>query len=207
MSSISTFASRKTASAGRDQRRQLGAQGGVGQLVLVEVEDVEERLGGQQVQLAQRPAVEPGGEDGLPAVEHLLRLAHGLELGHDVLLDPRLLLQPRDGLLDRLQVGEDQLGVDGLHVVLRRDAPVDVHDVVVLEDPDDLADGVAVADVREELVAQPLALAGALDDAGDVDEVDRRGDELREPKTSASFGSRASGTPTTPTFGSIVANG
>ncbi len=30
---------------------------------------------------------------------------------------------------------------------------------------------------------------------------------LAEPKISASFGSRASGTPTTPTFGSIVANG
>ena len=28
-----------------------------------------------------------------------------------------------------------------------------------------------------------------------------------EPKSSASFGSRSSGTPTTPTFGSIVANG
>ena len=30
---------------------------------------------------------------------------------------------------------------------------------------------------------------------------------LAEPKTSASFGSRSSGTPTTPTFGSMVANG
>ena len=30
---------------------------------------------------------------------------------------------------------------------------------------------------------------------------------LAEPKSSASFGSRSSGTPTTPTFGSIVANG
>ena len=28
-----------------------------------------------------------------------------------------------------------------------------------------------------------------------------------EPNTSASFGSRSSGTPTTPTLGSIVANG
>ena len=35
--------------------------------------------------------------------------------------------------------------------------------------------GVDLADVGQELVAQPLALAGALDEAGDVDELDRGG--------------------------------
>ena len=33
------------------------------------------------------------------------------------------------------------------------------------------------------------------------------GSTFAEPKTSASFASRSSGTPTTPTFGSMVANG
>ena len=38
---------------GGDQRPQLVEERGVGQLLLVDVEDVEERLGGEQVQLAQ----------------------------------------------------------------------------------------------------------------------------------------------------------
>ena len=54
------------------------------------------------------------------------------------------------------------------------DAAVDVHDVRVVEHPDDLADRVGLADVRQELVAQPRALGRALDDAGDVDEGHRR---------------------------------
>jgi GAF domain-containing protein len=46
------------------------------------------------------------------------------------------------------------------------------------EHPDDLADRVGLADVGEELVAEALALGGALDDAGDVQEVHRRRDDL-----------------------------
>ncbi len=98
--------------------------------------------------------------------------------GGHVLLDARLLLQPRQDLLDGLEVGEDQLGVDGLDVVLGRDLAVDVDDVLVLEGADDLADRVGLADVREELVAQALTLAGAPDDARDVDEVDGGGEDL-----------------------------
>ena len=73
-------------------------------------------------------------------------------------------------VLDGLQVGEDQLGVDRLDVVGRVDLAVDVDDVRVAERADDLADRVGLADVGEELVAQPLARARAADDAGDVDE-------------------------------------
>ena len=52
-------------------------------------------------------------------------------------------------------------------------------DVRVLEAAHDLHDGVHLADVGEELVAQSLALARALDQAGDVDELDgRRNDDV-----------------------------
>ena len=44
--------------------------------------------------------------------------------------------------------------------------------------PHHLADGVALADGGEELVAQALAGRGAAHDAGDVDEGDGRGDDL-----------------------------
>ena len=101
-----------------------------------------------------------------------------------------LLLDARDRLLEGLQVGEHQLGVDRLEVVLRVDVALDVHDVVVGEAAHDLRDRVGLADVREELVAEPLALARAAHDARDVDERHRRGQdalgvedlgELRQP--------------------------
>ena len=102
----------------------------------------------------------------------------GLEDGDELLLAPRLLLQPRDRLLDGLQVGEDQLGLDGRDVVGGVDLAVDVGDVLVAEHPGHLADRGGLADVGEELVAQPLPLRGAADDAGDVDELDGRGQHL-----------------------------
>lgn len=117
------------------------------------------------------------GEQRLAGLQDLLGL---LDRGEDrdlLLLEAGFLRQARDGLLDGLEVGEDQLGVDRLDVVLRRDLAVDVDDVLVLEGPDDLADRVGLADVREELVAQALALRSALDDAGDVDEVHGRREE------------------------------
>ena len=50
------------------------------------------------------------------------------------------------------------------------DPAVDVDDVVVVEGAHHLADGVGLADGRQELVAQALALRGAAHEAGDVDE-------------------------------------
>src|SRR5918997_435188 len=87
-------------------------------------------------------------------------------------------VQPRDRLLQRLQVGQEELGVDGLDVVGRADLAVDVHHVGVGEHPDHLADRVTLADVGQELVAQPRSLRGAADDAGDVHERHRRRDDL-----------------------------
>ncbi len=54
----------------------------------------------------------------------------------------------------------------------------DVHDVRIVEAADDVRDRVALADVGEELVAQSLALAGAGDEARDVDELDCGGNYL-----------------------------
>lgn len=184
----------------------------VGQFVLVDVEDVQEGLRGQQVQVVQKLVAlgaldDAVREERVALLQDLLGLLDGLHLRRDVLLDPRLLLEPGQDLLDGLEVGEDQLGVDRLDVVLGRDLAVDVYDVLVLEGADDLADRVGLTDVREELVAQALTLGGAAHDARDVDEVDGGRQDALEEKISASLVRRGSGTPTTPTFGSIVANG
>ena len=96
----------------------------------------------------------------------------GLELLR-VLGELRLLRQPGHRLLQRLQVGQDELGDDRLDVALRPVRALDPGHVGVAEDPDDLADRVGLADVAEELVAHPLPLRGPLDQPGDVGEAHR----------------------------------
>src|SRR6185503_8391025 len=73
-----------------------------------------------------------------------------------------------------LQVREHQLGVDHLDVAHRVDRARDVMDVGILEAAHHLDDRVHLADVGEELVSQPLTLARALHQPGDVHELDRR---------------------------------
>ena len=138
--------------------------------------NVDERLGAHQVQVVDGVLVEAafagGLVDGLTGFEDLLGLLDGVHVGRLDLLAAQILLQLRQRVLDGLQVGEDELGVDGVDVVGRIDLAVDVDDVVVFEGAYDLADRVGLADVGEELVAQAFAFGGALDDACDVDEGD-----------------------------------
>ena len=54
-----------------------------------------------------------------------------------------------------------------------------MHHVGVTEETHDFADGVRLADVREELVAQALALAGAGHETRDVHELDGGGHDAR----------------------------
>src|ERR1700761_7419723 len=74
----SVLAARNTASAGATRLAQPLPQALIGQFVGVDVEHVDERLGRQQLQLAQVGQVDAGrggpGEQGGPAVQHLLRL-------------------------------------------------------------------------------------------------------------------------------------
>ena len=89
----------------------------------------------------------------------------------------------------------------------RVDLARDVRDVVVLEAAHEMRDRVSLANVREELIAEPFALRRALDQARDVDELDDRRHDLLGLTIAAIASSRGSGTATTPTFGSIVQNG
>ena len=91
----------------------------------------------------------------------------------------RPLVDPFQAALGLLVVGEHQLGLDRLDVGERVDAAVGVRHAGVGVAADDVADRVGLADRGEELVAEPLPLGGALDQAGDVVEGDRRRHQLR----------------------------
>ena len=68
-------------------------------------------------------------------------------------------------------------------------------------------DGVDLADVGEELVAEAFALGRAAHQAGDVDERELGLDFLADLAIAAILSRRSSGTATRPTLGSIVQNG
>ena len=84
---------------------------------------------------------------------------------------PAGLVEP---LLDAGQVGQPQLDVDDLPIAHRIDFAHDVLHIGVFEAADHVEYGVDFADIRQELVPQPLSLAGALHQTGDVHELHRR---------------------------------
>ena len=149
----------------------------VGEDCLVDVEDEDDGLHGEEPEFADGLEVEAADREQLTALESVLRRVRRIEDRRVDLLAADFLLVPGDRLLDGLEVGEHQLSVDRLHVGCRVHRTVDVHHVVVGETTHDLSDRVGLADVREELVAQPLPLAGAAHDAGDVDERHRSGQD------------------------------
>ena len=87
----------------------------------------------------------------------------------------RLLGIAVEGLFHGCEVGEREFGVDHRNVLERIDVAGHVNDVVVLEATDDVRDGVAFADVGEELIAEAFALACSGDETSDVDEFHDRG--------------------------------
>ena len=118
-----------------------------------------------------------------------------------------LLLVLLDALRHRVEVGQDQLGRDDLDVADRVERAHGVDGVIILEAADDMDDGVDLADVGQELVAEAVALAGAGDESGDVDEFDGGRDDRAGVEDLFQTGRRSSGTVTTPTLGSMVQNG
>ena len=88
------------------------------------------------------------------------------------------LLQGGQAAFQAVEVGQHQLGLDRLGVADWVDAAFHVGHVPILEAAQHVDDGVHFADVGEELVAEALALARAADEPSDVDELDRRRDDL-----------------------------
>ncbi len=149
--------------------------------LLVDVADVEHGFVGQQIEVGDQLAVllfelQFAGIAALFKQRLVLQQQFHGALGLLVAADGRLLLRLAEAVFDRLEVLELQLGVDHLLVAHGVDRAVDVGDVAVFEAAQHVDDRVRVADVAQELVAQPLALRGSLDEPRDVDDFDRGGD-------------------------------
>ena len=144
------------------------------ELVLADVHHGQHRLvGEQEVRLAA--ASRCVGVEAGPVQRRALgqRRVGGLERGDLVGQRPvgsGRLAAPVEPPLDRLEVGQRQLDLDDAQVLERVGR---AGDVVVVERPQHEHDGVDLADAAEEPVAEALALAGALDQAADVDHLHR----------------------------------
>lgn len=77
-------------------------------------------------------------------------------------------------LFHRGQVGQRELEFDDLLVTRRVGLPHDVGDIVVGKTPDDMHNGVGLADVLQELVAKAFTLRRALHESGDIHELHHR---------------------------------
>ncbi len=97
---------------------------------------------------------------------------HGNQLQRFLVAGLGLFAVALDRLFHRGQVGQRQFGDDGFDVGQRIDLARHVHYVGIVEAAHHIHNGVGLADVGQELVAQAFALGCARHQARDVDEFD-----------------------------------
>lgn len=123
--------------------------------------------------------VEFSCEGGLAGIEMWNEFFGEGEFGlGDLVSAAGALLATIGAFFESSEVGEHELGIDDLDVTDGIDRSGDVVDVRTLKAADDLNDGVHLADVAQELVAETLALAGSCDEAGDIDKLNRGGKDF-----------------------------
>ena len=71
---------------------------------------------------------------------------------------------------ERVHIGQHQLGFDGLDIGDGIDLAGNMGDVAILKAAHHMGDGIRLADIGEELVAQAFALGSAFHEAGDIHE-------------------------------------
>ena len=158
---------------------ELGERLGLSERALIDVEDVQERLRRQEVEVVKRIEVELTccGDDGATLVEHLTGGLDRRDQRGELGILTGLLLELRQPGVDRLEVRQDQLGVDGLDVRHGVDRTVDMDHIVVDEGAHDLANRIGLSNRGQELVAETFAFRCATHDPRDVDEGDRGGQD------------------------------
>ena len=152
-----------------------------GQVVLADVHGIDDRLAGEEAEVFDGLNFVFGEVDGAGGVaffEDGEDLFEGVDFRLEVFVGFGFFAGSLDALFDLGEIGEGELHVDDLDVAQGIDGFVDVGDVVVVETADDVDDGVNLADVGKELVAEAFAFTGALDEPGDVDEFVSRGEDV-----------------------------
>ncbi len=152
--------------------------------VLGDVGDVHHRFAGEHVEFAQKFAllvIDRQGARRFGVVEVLAHLLQQLHLRQRFLV-ARLggFGHAIDGLLDGIEIGQREFGIDHFDIGERIDLARDVNHIVVFKTAHHVRDGIGLADVREKLVAQSFALGRARNQPGDVDKFHvRRQNPLR----------------------------
>ena len=148
------------------------------QVLLAHVGHIDDWLIGEEVQLLaagrQRVHIVIDQRPGrISAIQVSLQRLHRLDLLGQRLIGARLAAQAVQPLLQTLQVSEDELGLDNPHIAHRVHRSLHMHHVVIVKAAHHLQDGIALANVAQELVPQPLALGGPAHEPGDVRKVHR----------------------------------
>ena len=151
---------------------------------LVHVGDEQHRLARQRAEVARGVRrllghAAPRAPAGPPAAPSITSLSHASSATATRSPPRACLADALHAALGLLEVGEHELRLDRLDVAQRVDAALGVHHVLVAVGAHDVHDRVGLADVREEAVAEALALVRARHEPGDVVEVDRVPHDLR----------------------------
>ena len=155
----------------------VGVGVAVGKALLIQVGGVDDGLEGEQLGSGDDGGVvlvTVEGAGGVAVVEPVLQGGEHLHLAEILLVPLGGLLGLVNTALHHLHVGHDQLNVDnadvpgGVHGHVGAGVSYHMHDVLIVEAAHHMHNGVALPDVGQKLVAQALALGGALDQAGNV---------------------------------------
>ena len=148
------------------------------------------------------------GSRRLPLLQKFQNRLHDLHLRFCVAVAALgLLRRGIQSLLQAFHVGQHQLGLDRGRVAQGIDGAFDMGNIVILETAQHVQHRVDLPDVGQELVAQSLPLRRAAHQAGDVDELKLRRDDLRRACDTRQLRQPRVGDGDPPTFGSMVQNG
>ena len=117
------------------------------------------------------------------------RRLHVIEMGHELLAEGvfsrsfldatfRILLGAGQASAHTVHVCEDQFGIDHFDVTDRVHTSVHMRDVATFKAAHDVDDGVDFTDMAQELIPQAFAFTRAFHKAGDIDKLNRSGNEF-----------------------------
>lgn len=153
-----------------------------GQFSFLDIASEDGRFAGKEEELATGATIvigELGGESGFPFVEVGEEFFDEGEFGFGFLVATLgFFLAGFFAFLEGGNIGEDEFGIDDLDIADGIDGAEFVDDIVVFEATDDLDDGVGFADIGEEFVSEAGSLAGAFDEASDIDEFNSGGNDF-----------------------------